>query len=147
VEDSQTSDRRLIEAEPFATFPIRPENLARVRDAMIDVNKPGGTAAGAFAGAGYVVAGKTGTAQVIGMKQNEKYDESRVAEQHRDHALYIAYAPADNPRIALAILVENGGHGGSAAAPIARAVFDYVVLGKETKPPKGADAEEEGPGD
>jgi penicillin-binding protein 2 len=118
-----------------------------VRDALIDVNKPGGTAALAFSRAGYVVAGKTGTAQVIGMKQNEKYDESRVAEQYRDHALYIAYAPADDPKIALAILVENGGHGGSAAAPIARAVFDYAVLGKETRPPRGPDGIEEGPGD
>jgi penicillin-binding protein 2 len=147
VEDSQTNDRRLIEAEPFNTFPLKAENLARVRDALIDVNKPGGTAALAFSRAGYVVAGKTGTAQVIGMKQNEKYDESRVAEQYRDHALYIAYAPADDPKIALAILVENGGHGGSAAAPIARAVFDYAVLGKETRPPKGPDGIEEGPGD
>ncbi|MCA3133953.1 MAG: penicillin-binding protein 2 [Rhodocyclaceae bacterium] len=139
VESSQSGERRWIEAQPFGTFPIRPENLVRVRDAMVDVNKPGGTAAQAFAGASYAVAGKTGTAQVIGMKQNEKYDESRVAEQYRDHALYIAYAPADNPKIALAILVENGGHGGSAAAPIARAVFDYVVLGKESKPPKPGD--------
>jgi penicillin-binding protein 2 len=149
VESSQSGERRWIEAQPFGTFPIRPENLVRVRDAMVDVNKPGGTAAQAFAGASYAVAGKTGTAQVIGMKQNEKYDESRVAEQYRDHALYIAYAPADNPKIALAILVENGGHGGSAAAPIARAVFDYVVLGKESKPPKpgGPAAPEEAAGD
>lgn len=145
VEDSQSGDRRWIEAQPFNNFPIQPDNLSRVRDAMVDVNKPGGTAALAFSGAGYSVAGKTGTAQVIGMKQNEKYDESRVAEQYRDHALYIAYAPADNPRIALAILVENGGHGGSAAAPIARAVFDYVVLGKETRPPANAGAAAEEP--
>ena len=136
IEDSQSGDRRTIEAEPFTTFTIKNDNLTRVRDAMIDVNKPGGTAAGAFSGAPYAVAGKTGTAQVIAMKQNEKYDESKVAEQHRDHALYIAYAPADAPRIALAILVENGGHGGSAAAPIARAVFDFLLLGKEPKMPK-----------
>jgi penicillin-binding protein 2 len=65
------------------------------------------------------------------MKQNEKYDERRVQERHRDHALFIAYAPAEAPTIALAILVENGGHGGSTAAPIARKVFDFYLLGKE----------------
>ena len=70
------------------------------------------------------------------MKAGEKYDESRISERYRDHALYIAYAPAEQPKIALAILVENGGHGGSVAGPIARTVFDYVVLGKEPKPPK-----------
>jgi penicillin-binding protein 2 len=81
-------------------------------------------------GAPYLVAGKTGTAQVVGMKAGEKYDEKRVKEQHRDHALFIAYAPADDPKIALAVLVENGGHGGSTAAPIAREVFDFHLLGK-----------------
>lgn len=146
IEDSQTGDRRTIEAEPYNKFTIKTENLIRVRDAMIDVNKPGGTAALAFSGVPYGVAGKTGTAQVVAMKQNEKYDESKVLEHHRDHALYIAYAPADAPRIALAILVENGGHGGSAAAPIARAVFDFLLLGKEPKIPKD-DGKEEAEGD
>jgi penicillin-binding protein 2 len=139
VEDSQSGERRIIEAEPFSVFSIQPENLARVRNAMIDVNKPGGTAGAAFSGAPYAVAGKTGTAQVIGMKQNEKYDESKIAEHYRDHALYIAYAPAEAPKLALAILVENGGHGGSAAAPIARAVFDFLLLGKEPTVPKDAE--------
>jgi penicillin-binding protein 2 len=64
------------------------------------------------------------------MKQGEKYVESKVNERHRDHALFIAYAPAEKARIALAVLVENGGHGGSAAAPIARLVIDYFLLGK-----------------
>jgi penicillin-binding protein 2 len=82
------------------------------------------------AGASYAIAAKTGTAQVIGMKQGEKYDEAKVKERFRDHALFIAYAPADNPRIAMAILVENGGHGGSTAGPIAREVLDYYLLGK-----------------
>jgi len=72
----------------------------------------------------------TPLAQVIGMKAGEKYDEKRVQERHRDHALFIAYAPADDPKIALALLVENGGHGSSTAAPIAREVFDYHILGK-----------------
>ena len=133
VEDSQTGERRTIEPRPFDTFSISDANYVRVRNAMIDVNRPGGTASQAFAGAVYSVAGKTGTAQVIGMKAGEKYDESRIAERYRDHALYIAYAPAEAPKVALAILVENGGHGGSAAAPIARAVFDFAILGKLPK--------------
>ncbi len=110
---------------------FKPENLAIVRSAMVDVLKPGGTAAAAGAGAPYAIAGKTGTAQVVGIKQGAKYEESRVALRHRDHALFVAYAPAEAPRIALAVLVENGGHGGSTAAPIARAVFDYYLLGKK----------------
>jgi len=136
IEDSQSGERRVIEAQPFNTFTISDDNLQRVRHAMIDVNRPGGTASVAFAGAEYSVAGKTGTAQVVGMKAGEKYDEARTPERYRDHALYIAYAPAETPKLALAILVENGGHGGSIAAPIARAVLDYVILGKEPKPPK-----------
>jgi penicillin-binding protein 2 len=63
------------------------------------------------------------------MKQGEKYVESKIRERHRDHALFIAYAPADNPKIALSVLVENGGHGGATAAPIARLVMDYFLLG------------------
>jgi penicillin-binding protein 2 len=78
------------------------------------------------------------------MKQNEKYDERRVQERHRDHALFIAYAPAEAPTIALAVLVENGGHGASAAAPVARAVLDFFLLGKEppVKSKGGEDAAE-----
>ena len=68
------------------------------------------------------------------MKKGEKYEESKVEERYRDHALFIAFAPSDKPTIALAILVENGGHGGSTAAPIARKVFDYYLLGKEPEP-------------
>jgi penicillin-binding protein 2 len=68
------------------------------------------------------------------MKQNEKYVESKIDERHRDHAWFIAFAPADKPRIALAVLAENGGHGGSTAAPIARKVIDYYLLGKTPKP-------------
>jgi penicillin-binding protein 2 len=108
-------------------------NLERVRQAMIDVLKPGGTASAAGAGAPYLIAGKTGTAQVVRIRQHEKYDASRTASRNRDHALFVAFAPADTPKIALAVLVENGGHGGSTAAPIARAVFDYYLLGKIPK--------------
>lgn len=130
IQDSKTGAVREIVTQPLYTLNLNPENMQRVRDALIDVTRPGGTAARAGAGAAYVFAGKTGTSQVIGMKQGEKYVESRVQERHRDHALFIAYAPADNPKIALAVLVENGGHGGSAAAPLARLVMDYYLLGK-----------------
>lgn len=126
----------------ISKLPIKPENLQIVMNAMVDVTRPGGTAARAAAGAPYAIAGKTGTAQVVAIKQGEKYVESRVAERHRDHALFVAYAPADDPKIALAILVENGGHGGTTAAPIARALFDYYLLGKlPVRPVTAADAE------
>jgi penicillin-binding protein 2 len=96
---------------------------------------PGGTAASVGAGSPYAIAAKTGTAQVIGIKQNEKYNESKINEQHLDHALFIAYAPADDPTIAVAVIVENGRHGGSTAGPIARKIMDYYLLGKEPPPP------------
>ena len=109
---------------------INAENLRVVREGMMDVMRPGGTASAAAAGASYAIAGKTGTAQVVGIKQGASYDASRLARQYRDHALFIAYAPADAPKIAIAVMVENGGHGGSTAAPIARAMFDYYLTGK-----------------
>ncbi len=109
---------------------IDPAHLALVREGMLDVTRPGGTASAAAAGASYTIAGKTGTAQVVGIKQGSSYDAKKLALQHRDHALFIAYAPAENPTIAVAVMVENGGHGGSTAAPIARAVFDYYLTGK-----------------
>ncbi|MHB1083861.1 MAG: penicillin-binding protein 2 [Thiobacillus sp.] len=109
---------------------INPANLEAVRTAMVDVMRPGGTASAAAAGASYVIAGKTGTAQVVGIKQGARYDAGRLSRQYRDHALFMAYAPADDPKIAIAVLVENGGHGGSTAAPIARAVFDFYLTGK-----------------
>lgn len=112
---------------------IDPESLQLVRNGMIDVTKPGGTAASVGAGAPYEVAAKTGTAQVVGVKQGAKYNASAIDERHRDHALFIAYAPAEDPKIALAVIVENGGHGGSAAGPIARQVMDYYLLGKIPK--------------
>lgn len=126
---------REIATEPLYTLDLHPAHLESVRNALIDVTRPGGTAATAGTGAAYVFAGKTGTSQVVGMKQGEKYVESKVQERHRDHALFIAYAPAENPKIALSVLVENGGHGGATAAPIARVVMDYFLLG--TLPEEG----------
>ncbi len=109
-----------------------PHNFDIIIKDMTDVvHSPGGTAQRIGLNSPYKIAGKTGTAQVKSVAQGERYIESRVAEQNRDHALFIAFAPADDPKIALAIIVENGGHGGSVAAPIARKLMDYYLLGKE----------------
>jgi len=89
-----------------------------------------GTSVRAFAGAGYLSAGKTGTAQAVTIGQKEKYNAAKLEEHQRDHALYIAFAPADDPKIAVAVIVENAGFGGELAAPIARRVFDYWLLGQ-----------------
>jgi penicillin-binding protein 2 len=129
VEDIKTGERRLTVPKESYRIDYKPEHLRVVRDAMVDVNISG-TGRAAFQGVPYKVGGKTGTAQVVGIKQNETYDEKKVAERHRDHSLFIAFAPAEKPRIALAVLVENGGFGAAAAAPIARQVLDYYLLGK-----------------
>jgi penicillin-binding protein 2 len=115
---------------PMGKIAMNPENLRLVREAMVEVTHPGGTASVAGANAPYLFAGKTGTAQVVGIRQGEKYDASRVGLRNRDHALFIAFAPADDPKIVVAVMVENGGHGGSTAAPVARKVIDYWLLGK-----------------
>ncbi|MBL8511777.1 MAG: penicillin-binding protein 2, partial [Betaproteobacteria bacterium] len=117
-------------------LPFKAENISIIKNALVGVTKEG-TGAATFAKVGYTSAGKTGTAQVFGLK-GEKYNENRVSERLRDHAWYIAYAPAEQPTIALAVLVENGGFGGAAAAPIARTLFDYHLLGKQPTPTKAA---------
>lgn len=122
------------ENKPETYLKLNPDHMALVNRAMVAVTQPGGTAAQAGAGAPYAIAGKTGTAQVIGIKQGEKYIESKIQERHRDHAWFIAFAPAEKPAIAMAVLVENGGHGSSTAAPIARKVLDYYLLGKIPTP-------------
>jgi penicillin-binding protein 2 len=134
VEDIRTRERTPVEPNPLRTLPVKQEHIDIIKNAMVGVNKEG-TGARAFAGAGYVSAGKTGTAQVYSLK-GEKYVESRVQERFRDHALFIAYAPADAPKIALAVIVENSGFGSRYAAPIARAVLDYYLLGKVPAAPK-----------
>jgi penicillin-binding protein 2 len=101
---------------------------------MIGVNREG-TGARAFAGAGYISAGKTGTAQVVALKQGEKYVDTQISERLRDHALFVAFAPADSPKIAVAVVVENAGFGARAAAPIARQVLDFYLLGKRPAKP------------
>jgi penicillin-binding protein 2 len=129
LEDPNTHERRPAVAGESYRIDVRPEYLALVRGAMVDVNRLG-TSRAAFAGAPYTSGGKTGTAQVIGIKQNERYDAKRISERHRDHSLFIAFAPATDPKIALALVVENGGFGAQAAAPIARKLFDFYLLGK-----------------
>lgn len=144
IQDGRTGQIQYLPPKMLHKINFKPEYLELVKGAMADVLRPGGTAAQAGANAPYAIAGKTGTAQVIAMKQGEKYVESRVAERNRDHALFIAFAPAEDPKIAIGILVENGGHGGSVAAPIARKVFDYYILGKLPDiPPPSADVEED----
>jgi penicillin-binding protein 2 len=132
VHDPATGEKTPTVPKESYRIPLKPEHLALVKQGMIEVNRVG-TGRHAFAGAEYVAAGKTGTAQVIGIKQGEKYDAKKIAERFRDHSLFMAFAPADNPKVALAVIVENGGFGAQAAAPIARKVFDYVLLGKLPK--------------
>lgn len=130
VEDVRTRGRTPVEPKPLRNLGWDPEHIAVIKRALVGVNREG-TSSAVFVGAGYTSGGKTGTSQVIGIKQGEKYIESRVAERFRDHALFIAYAPAEKPRIALALIVENAGFGAKSAAPIARQVFDYYLLGKD----------------
>jgi penicillin-binding protein 2 len=138
ITDSRTGEQTMIEPEPLRILPWKRQNVEVIKRAMVGVNTQG-TGARAFAGAGYTSGGKTGTAQVFSLKGAE-YKSSRVKKELRDHALFIAFAPADEPKIALAVLVENGGFGAQSAAPIARMVFDYYLLGKL---PKGAAAEDD----
>jgi penicillin-binding protein 2 len=101
----------------------------RMIDAMEDVlHGERGTARGAARGLNYRIAGKTGTVQVVGIAQEEEYKEEEIEELLRDHALFVGFAPADSPSIVLALVIENGGSGGTRAAPVARQIFDYWVL-------------------
>jgi penicillin-binding protein 2 len=137
IQDATSRTLRQVLAQPLRRLDFKPEHWQTVHQAMIDVNTPGGTGHRAFADAKYSVGGKTGTSQVIAIKQGQRYDASKIDERHRDHALYVAYAPADNPRIALAVLVENAGGGGAHAAPLARTVMDFYLLGQPVKPIDG----------
>jgi len=137
ITDTRTGKRTPIEPQPARDLGLKAEHIEVIRNAMVGVNKEG-TGARAFAGAEYVSAGKTGTAQVYSLKGAD-YKAGGVKKELRDHALFIAFAPADKPKIALAVLVENGGFGAQAAAPIARQVLDYYLLGKRPNAPAPAD--------
>ena len=129
TQDPMTRAIEPIAPEPPQNLGYKPENVAVIRKALVGVTQEG-TSTRVFAGAGYLSGGKTGTAQAVGVGQKEKYDARKLEEHQRDHALYMAFAPADHPKIALAVVVENAGFGAAHAAPIARRVFDYVLLGQ-----------------
>ena len=127
IEDVVTRERRLVASEALPSLPLQPEHVELIRSAMYGVTQEG-TSARVFVGAPYATGGKTGTAQAVGIRQNEKYNAAKIDEHRRDHSLYIAFAPLDAPTIAIAVVVENSGFGAVAAAPIARRVFDYWLL-------------------
>ncbi len=128
TEDAVTRQRHPIPAAPAEDLGFSRENVAVIRRALVGVTQEG-TATRVFSGAGYVSGGKTGTAQAVTIGQKDRYNGAKLEEHQRDHAVYMAFAPADNPKIALALIVENAGWGAEAAAPIARRVFDYWVSG------------------
>lgn len=127
TQDAMTKQRTpLPKAEPV-NLGYKPEHIAVIRKAMVGVTQQG-TSTRVFQGAGYLSGGKTGTAQAVGVAQGAKYNASKLEEHQRDHSLYIAFAPAEDPKIAIAMIVENAGFGAAAAAPIARRAFDYYLM-------------------
>ncbi len=137
IHDAATGHVTLPETPGSTAVPVKDgRNWDSVIAAMTQVvHGPRGTARAIGIKSPYTIAGKTGTAQVFGIKQGEKYVQKDIDLRLRDHALFIAFAPAEHPRIAVAVLVENGGHGGSVAAPIARKVMDQYLLGKPPAEP------------
>lgn len=122
-----------VPTDPPQDLGYKPENIAVVRQGMVGVTREG-TGTRVFAGAGYISGGKTGTAQAVTISQKGRYNASSMEEYQRDHALYIAFAPADDPKIAVAVIVENAGFGAAHAAPMARRVFDYWLMGQYPNP-------------
>jgi len=137
ITDSRSGEKTMIEPQPLRNLNWKQQNIDTIKKAMIGVNREG-TGARAFAGAEYVSGGKTGTAQVFSLKGAD-YKAHKLKQELRDHALFTAFAPADQPKIALVVLVENGGFGAQSAAPIARMVMDYYLLGKLPKGPAKED--------
>lgn len=129
IDSSPTDFVREIQPEVVGDYQLkREQNWQHIHKSMVNVvHGLRGTAQGIRWGLKYKVAGKTGTAQVYGVAQDEEYDAETVIDRLRDHALFISYAPAEDPRIAVAVIVENGGHGSSVAAPIARKVMDAYL--------------------
>lgn len=132
VEDPITGERLPAERHSLPPLKIAPDQFEEAVDSMVSVvHGARGTARAVGVNSRWTIAGKTGTAQVIGIAQGEEYDEEQVDERHRPHALFIAFAPAENPRIAVGVLVENGASGSAAAAPVARAVIDHWLQREE----------------
>jgi len=129
TQDASTHVRAPVPPAAPEDLGFKPENVDIIRRAMVGVTQEG-TSARVFAGAGYLSGGKTGTAQAVSLNQKEKYNAAKMEERLRDHSLYIAFAPAEDPKIALAVIVENAGFGSTSAAPIARRAFDYWLLGQ-----------------
>ena len=129
IEDVVKHEQRRIASDALAPLPLRPEHVEVIRNAMNGVTIEG-TSRAAFLGAGYQSGGKTGTAQAVSLRAGEKYRDIKADERKRDHSLYIAFAPIEAPTIALAVIVENAGYGSTSAAPIARRVFDYLLMGQ-----------------
>jgi penicillin-binding protein 2 len=127
TEDVITHERKPLPVSPPVNLGFKQANIDVVLRAMQGVTTEG-TGSRVFAGAGYESGGKTGTAQAVTIGQKEHYDARKLEEHQRDHSLYLAFAPVDKPRIALAVVVENAGFGAANAAPIARRVFDYLLL-------------------
>ena len=127
--DAVTREPSSIEQAPSVNLGYKPSNVEVIKRAMVAVTQ-GGTSTRVFAGARYLSGGKTGTAQAVTIGQKEKYNAAKMEERQRDHALYIAFAPAEEPRIAIAAIVENVGFGAAHAAPIVRRAFDYWLLGE-----------------
>lgn len=144
-EDPKTKLRAEFQPESIETVPISdPDHLRQVIDHLTAVvHTDRGTGYGIGWNAPYKIAGKTGTAQVKGIAQGDVYREKSTPEFLRDHALFVSFAPVDDPQIAVAVIVENGGHGSSAAAPIARKVMDHVILGKLSAPTVAPKSENE----
>ncbi|MEO8599292.1 MAG: penicillin-binding protein 2 [bacterium] len=134
VENARTRVRTMTVSKESYRIKLQQKNIDFVKQAMVGVTKEG-TSSRVFANAGYESGGKTGTAQVSGLKKNEKYNAKTRAERLLDHSLYTAFAPADKPRIAIAVIVENGGFGAAVAAPIVRKALDYYLLGKRPEDP------------
>ncbi|MDN0081197.1 penicillin-binding protein 2 [Crenobacter sp. SG2305] len=130
VVDAKSGKERRIETQPTRQLPFKETNFEYIKHAMETVLKPGGTAARIGVGLQYTMAGKTGTAQVVAIKQGAKYNSAAISEQQRDHSWFVAFAPVEQPKIAVAVIVENAGWGAAAAAPIARALTDFYMLGK-----------------
>ena len=128
IEDVISGQRKRMANDALEPLPYKPQDVEVIRRALQGVALEG-TSRVAFAGAGYASGGKTGTAQAVGARANEKYNSARIDEHKRDHALYVAAAPIDAPTVALAVIVENAGWGSDSAAPMARRVFDYLLLG------------------
>ena len=125
VEDPVTGERQPLEPEPLPPIDVDATMIEQAVAAMVAVvHGPHGTARAAGLKSPWTIAGKTGTAQVVGIGQTEQYDKDEMEERHRDHALFIAFAPAEAPRIAVSVLVENGGSGSGVAAPVARRVIE-----------------------